>query len=127
MKPRFQADAELRSELVSGVVRREPAIDFQSARDQLENGTADPLVLRMAALEGRILVSHDVGTMPGHFRRFLAEEGRSPGVLLIPQAVTTAEAIEELAMIWAVSEAAEWENLGVLLGSRAITAWLPLR
>jgi hypothetical protein len=117
VKPRFQADADLRSEIVSGVLRREPAIDFQSAQDQLEDGTADPLVLRIAAPEGRILVSHDVGTMPGHLRRFMAEGGRSPGVLLIPQVVTTAEAIEELVMIWAVSEAAEWENLVV---------WLPL-
>ena len=31
MKPRFQADNDLRSAIRTGVLRREPAIDFQSA------------------------------------------------------------------------------------------------
>jgi hypothetical protein len=43
-------------------------------------------VLRRAASEGRILVSHDKRTIPRHFASFLNEGNDSPGVLLvIPQ------------------------------------------
>ena len=117
MKPRFQADADLRLEIVSGVLRREPAIDFQSAQDRLAEGVKDPDVLQIASEEGRILVSHDVTTMVSHFRRFLDSGQQSPGVFLIPQAVPTAEAIEELVLIWVTSEAFEWQNQ---------VFWLPL-
>ncbi len=63
------------------------------------------------------MVSHDVRTMPGHFRRYLEQHGTSPGVFLIPQTVTTIAAIEELVMIWAVSSGEEWQDHIV---------WLPL-
>lgn len=117
MKARFQADADLRFEIVSGVLRREPTVDFQSAQQRLPDGTSDPQVLLAAANEGRIVVSHDVRTMPLHFRRFLEQHRTSPGVFLIPQAVTTSSAIEELVMIWAVSSRDEWQDHLV---------WLPL-
>lgn len=117
MKPRFQTDADLRFEIVSGVLRREPAVDFQSAQQRLPAGTSDPLVLLTAANEGRIVVSHDVRTMPRHFHRFLEQHRTSPGVFLIPQAVTTSDAIEELVMIWAVSSGQEWQSQLI---------WLPL-
>jgi hypothetical protein len=35
-------------------------------------GKDDPEVLGIAANEGRILVSHDLRTMPGHFAEFIA-------------------------------------------------------
>jgi hypothetical protein len=31
VKPRFQADADLNEDIVKGVLRREPGIDFQTA------------------------------------------------------------------------------------------------
>ncbi len=117
MKPRFLADADLHLDVVTGVLRREPAIDFQSASEVLAEGMQDPEVLALAAQEERILVSHDVSTMPGHFQRFLATGGESPGVFLIPQSLPIAMAIDELVLIWVASEASEWRNR---------TAWLPL-
>jgi hypothetical protein len=66
-------------------------------------------VLAFAADEGRILVSHDFGTMPKHFCQFT--QGRnSPGVLLVRQDVPVAEAIETLLLIWEATEAEEWVN-----------------
>jgi hypothetical protein len=44
----------------------------------------DPDVLHKAADLGRIVISHDRGTMPAHFARFL--DGRSsPGLIIVPQ------------------------------------------
>ncbi len=117
MKPQFLADADLHFDIVTGVLRREPAIDFESAQELLEEGLQDPDVLAVAAQDEGIVVSHDVNTMPDHFQRFLAENGSSPGLFLIPQSVPVSEAIEELVLIGVTSEAAEWRNRMV---------WLPL-
>ena len=66
MKPRFLADADFNQKIVLGLLRREPAIDFQTASQGGVIGRPDPEVLSVAARENRILVSHDRGTMPAH-------------------------------------------------------------
>lgn len=70
----------------------------------------DPEVLALAAETHRVLVSHDVGTMPVHFRARRDAGKRTPGVFLIPQGLDIGTAIEELLLIWLVSEASEWEG-----------------
>jgi hypothetical protein len=117
MKLRLQADASLKAAIVDGVRRREPSIDFRPAGGVLPEGVDDLTVLRLAAGEGRILVSHDVHTMPMHFANFVDQEGRSPGVFLIPQKISIAESIEEIVLIWSASDAQEWSGRLV---------WLPL-
>ncbi len=67
---RFLADADLKDAIVSGCVRREPAMDFLSANAANLHDLPDPEVLRIAAQEDRILVSHDFQTMPQHFGDF---------------------------------------------------------
>lgn len=109
MKPRFLADADFRRGIVSGLKRREPGIDFQSAQSANLEGLDDLEVLAIAAREGRLLVSHDFSTMPRHFGDFIRKQ-RSPGAFLIPQDLPIAAAIEALLLIWAASDAAEWEN-----------------
>ena len=51
MKVRFQADADLNAEIVAGVLRREPSIDFQTADEANFRRLADPEVLALAAQE----------------------------------------------------------------------------
>lgn len=99
MKVRFQADNDLRSSIRNGVIRREPAIDFQSARTLQLDGVEDTTVLRLAAQQGRILVSHDRNTLPAHFHRFLAEGNRSPGPMLVSQDARLAVVIDSLVLI----------------------------
>ena len=67
-------------------LRREPRIDFQTAQAAGLDGLDDEAVLRQAASQFRILVSHDKRTMPKALASFLASGGGSSGVLLvIPQ------------------------------------------
>jgi len=47
--------------------------------------------------------------MPYHFAEFVLTRS-SPGVLIIPQQLGIGVAIEELVMIWFVSEATEYIN-----------------
>lgn len=109
MRIRFQADADLNEDIVTGLLRRAPEIDFQTAGAAGLRGLNDGVVLARAAADGRLLVSHDGKTMPGHFAGFIAST-ESPGLLLVPQKLNVQIAIEELLMVWAASEAEEWKN-----------------
>jgi predicted nuclease of predicted toxin-antitoxin system len=64
MKIRFQADADFNCEIVDGLLRHEPTMDFQTANDADLHGLPDEDVLEIAARNNRILVSHDRKTKP---------------------------------------------------------------
>jgi len=100
----FAGCGGLRQELTSG---RRPTPDSRVEGSE---------VLRIAADSGRILVSQDRRTMPLHFNRHVTR-AESPGVILLREAIPISTAIEELALIWSASEAAEWINRLV---------WIPL-
>jgi uncharacterized protein DUF5615 len=68
MKVRFQADADLKHAIVSATLRREPTIDFRTAKSADLAGLDDLEVLALAAQEGGLLVSHDSRTMPKFLR-----------------------------------------------------------
>jgi hypothetical protein len=112
---RFLADANLDQNIVAGVVRREARIDFELPQRLIPEGMQDPQVLGVAASLGRILVTHDVRTMPRHFEDFIA--GSESAGVIRPRSMPIAQAIEEIVLIWQVSEADEWRNL---------LRWLPL-
>ncbi len=117
MKVRFLADADLNKSIVNGILRREPSVDFLTAHAAGLRNLTDLQVLDLAAEQQRVLVSHDVGTMPVHFREFRNVGKHSPGVFLVPQSLDIGVAIEELLIIWMASQASDWENR---------LEWLPL-
>jgi len=53
------ADADLNEAIVSGVLRREPTLDFLTAHASALRRMTDPQVLALAAEQQRVLVSHD--------------------------------------------------------------------
>ncbi len=109
MVVKFQADADLNQDIVTGLLRREATIDFQTADAAGLLGIPDLQVLEVAANAGRILVSHDRRTMPRWFAEFITTK-TSAGLLIIPQDLLLRDAIEDLFVIWAVSSAEEWVN-----------------
>ncbi|MGO9255561.1 MAG: hypothetical protein ACLQU1_04565 [Bryobacteraceae bacterium] len=68
-------------------------------------------------MQGRILISHDENSMPGHFGGFLASGNRSPGVLMVPQGQPVGRVIASILLIRIASEADERMDRIV---------WLPL-
>jgi predicted nuclease of predicted toxin-antitoxin system len=109
LKIRFQADADLNPAIGRGLLRREPTIDWRAAQAFIADATPDREVLRLAADDGRVLVSRDVSTMPRHFAAFIASR-LSPGVILIPPEAAVGEAIERLLLVWLSWGAEEIEN-----------------
>jgi hypothetical protein len=109
---RFQADNDLKRILVDATLRREPRIDFQTAQATRLDDLDDQAVLRLAASQSRILVSHDKRTMPAALASFITAGGTSPGVLLvIPQSAPIREVVEALILIWADDRANDWIDL----------------
>jgi hypothetical protein len=103
----YQADADLNQAIVTGVLRQEPTIDFQTALVAGLEGVKDSEVLAIAAQQRRILVSHDRKTMPSEFAEFITSN-HSAGVIIVSQKLPVEVAIEELLIIWAISSAEEW-------------------
>jgi uncharacterized protein DUF5615 len=109
---RFQADNDLKRIIVDATLRREPRIDFQTAQAARLGDLDDEAVLRLAASQSRILVSHDKRTMPKALASFVASGGTSPGVVLvIPQSAPICDVVDALILIWADDRTNDWENL----------------
>ena len=106
---RFLADASLNHAIVSGCLRREPAMDFLSAYEAHLEGVLDPDVPAIAASQERILVTSDLRTMPRHFGEFLEARGYCPGVFPVKQRAPMADVIEALVLVWAACTEAGWE------------------
>lgn len=107
MKICFQADVDLNQIIVNAILRQKPSIDFQTAQTANLDGLSDREVLASAAQLGRVLVSHDRKTMPLHFAAFIARE-HSSGLIIISQNLSIRAAVEDIVLIWEVTEAEEW-------------------
>jgi hypothetical protein len=109
MRAKFLADANFDLVILAAAKRREPAVDYQTATEASLAGLNDPHVLAVAAREGRVLLTHDVRTMPQHFALFIREH-TSAGVLLVPQSLPRRRVVEDLLLVWVAMEAEEWTN-----------------
>ena len=89
-------------------------IDFQTANQLGLHGLSDDQVLKLGAREGRVLVSHDRRTLPGHLARFIAHSD-SPGVIIVSRGLSVARAAELLHIVWAASDAEEYRNIVYVL------------
>jgi hypothetical protein len=108
---RFLFDEDFNARIVRGLLRRLPDLDFRSAHDPDLIGKPDDAILAAAALEGRLLVSHDVTTMTAAFNARLAAGAEAPGLLLVPQLLPVGEVIAQLELICIASDQIDWVGL----------------
>lgn len=76
----------------------------------LPTGTNDPDILLWAEQEGRILVSADRKTLPGHLTTFLQAGHQSPGIFAIRRGAPLDSIVDYLAMAAHGSEPYEWQD-----------------
>lgn len=110
MKIQFQADADFNQNILRAVWRQEPAIDFQTAYEAGLRAISDLEVLAYAAREGRLLVSHDLTTMPHHFAAFIMSGETSAGLLILRQQLSILQTLNEILKIWRKDDASQWIN-----------------
>lgn len=109
LKLRFQADADFKNSAVLAIRRRWPGIDIRSAPGLIPDALSDPDVLALAAADGRVLLTHDASTMPGHFSDFIKEH-ESAGLILVRQDRSIASIIEGVFLAWSTWTADDLRN-----------------
>lgn len=88
-------DENFNGNVTRGLIRRRPNIDLIDAREVGLGGEEDPVVLGWAARDGRVLVTHDVNTMPGFAYERIAAGLPMPGVIIVPDQMPIGPAIED--------------------------------
>jgi hypothetical protein len=108
---RLLFDQDFDEDIVQGLLRHLPELDYVTARAIGMSAALDPELLRWAVQENRILVTHDRKTMPGHVRAGL-EAGRTVAeVFIVPQRMAIAQAINDLHILVICSTMDEWQNI----------------
>ena len=90
------ADQNFNARILKGLVRREPAIDVLHVRDIGLSAAADPDILERAALEDRVLLTHDRQTIPAIANARVAASLPMPGVFVVSKKMSIGRAINEL-------------------------------
>jgi hypothetical protein len=103
------ADADLNQKIVKAIRRSLPEIDIQTAAEGGVIGVDDFQVLSTGARLGRVIVSHDLSTMPECFSTFI-ENRTCAGLLLVSQTKRIGAIIDAIYEVWITSQADEWLN-----------------
>jgi uncharacterized protein DUF5615 len=107
---RLAADENFNGLIVRGLLRRNPNLDILRVQDTEVSEADDPTVLEWAAREGRVLITHDVNTIPRFaYERVLAGKPM-PGVFEVSDSLPIGQAIEDLLLLVECSEEGEWEG-----------------
>ncbi len=73
-------------------------------------GSEDPYILLWAEREDRILISHDLRTLPAFLADHLRAGHRSPGLFLIRHGASLREVVDFLVLVAHASEPWEWAD-----------------
>ncbi len=114
-RPRFLADHDLNEIVVAGILRRAPSVEFLRVRDVGMEEASDNEISEYADRELRLVVSHDVNTMPAAAYGRSAKGESFPGLLMVRQSLPVGRVIDDLLLIWSATEFEEWKEQVVFL------------
>lgn len=107
---RFLADENLNNHIYRSLLLQRPDLDIVRVQDVGLYGKSDPEVLAWALSENRILVTHDVRTIPALAFEWLSDNRAIPGILLAEQSAPIGQVIADLLLITDASEQSEWDG-----------------
>jgi hypothetical protein len=116
MSLRYGLDEHLRGPLWGAIQQHNAAgvdpLDVVRVGDppDLPLGTVDPDLLLWAEREGRILVSLDKKSLPGHLANHLQAGHHSPGIFIIRQRATLPRVVAYLARVASTSDPLAWQD-----------------
>ena len=96
---RVAADENFDARVLRGLLLRLRELDVVRVQDAGLSGTDDPAVLAWAAVEERVLLSHDVRTMTAFAAERIASGEPMTGLVILPQTEAIGlvlDALEEL-------------------------------
>ena len=104
------ADENFSGDIVRGLLRRRPLLDLVRLQDVGLTGANDRDVLAWTAQEGRVLLTHDVSTMPPFVYARVEAGLAMPGVFEVDPDIPIGEAIEQILLLAECSLDDEWEG-----------------
>ncbi|MBA3784270.1 MAG: DUF5615 family PIN-like protein [Acidobacteria bacterium] len=108
-------DQDFDHDILRGVLRRLPELDFVTALEAGLSETEDQQLLLWASANKRILLTHDRKTVPKHFAALLDKGSDLTGVFIVPRRLPIGQAIDGLEMMIVCSEIEEWRNIVKIL------------
>jgi uncharacterized protein DUF5615 len=107
---RLLIDQDLDHDILRGLIRRIPQLDVVTAFEIGMSAATDPELLRWAAKEGRIIVTHDRKTMPGHAAELMDKGENIAGLFVALRSMPMHRVLEDLELMITCSENDEWVN-----------------
>ncbi|MBW4605800.1 MAG: DUF5615 family PIN-like protein [Hassallia sp. WJT32-NPBG1] len=107
---RFVADENFNNNIVRGLLRRQPELDIIRIQDVGLSGADDPTVLKWAAQEKRVLLTHDVATITQYAYERVEAGLSMSGVFEVSLDVPIGTAIEDILLLAECSLDDEWEG-----------------
>lgn len=112
---RLLADENFDNRILRGLRRAEISVDVVRVQETALSQADDPAVLEWAAQEGRIVLTHDVNTMPKYAHERVRAGQVMPGLVAVHLGAAIGEVIEDLLFLLFASEAEDFENQVVYL------------
>lgn len=112
---RFAVDENFNNRIVRGMRLQCPGLDVLRIQDTIVYGADDTAVLEWCALEGRILLTHDVTTMIAFARKGIAVGKILPGIIAVPTRCTLKTVIAELVLMYSVGNPDDFTGKTVFL------------
>ncbi len=92
----FLTDEDFDQPIMSGLLLRHPQLDVVRVIDRLGSGATDSDVLELAALEKRVLLTHDISTMQAFASERISLGLPMSAVVEIPRGLTRKQVIDDL-------------------------------
>ena len=107
---RFAADENFNNDILRAVWRVEPTLDIIRVQDTEASGFSDSDLLRWLAQTSRILLTHDVNTVPRFAKELLKEGFVLPGIFLVQDSKPIAAVARDILLVASCSSPEEWIN-----------------
>ncbi len=108
-------DENLNHRILRGVLRSLPHVDYKLVSAAGLKGADDPRVLDCGAKENRVLVTHDLRTVPKHAYERVKAGSPMAGVIAIPYDMAIGRAVQDLIILAECAEPAEVQALVIYL------------
>jgi len=107
---RLLIDENFNQHILRGLRLRIPALDYMIVQETAMQGMKDQPLLREAAVLHRVLVTHDLKTIPRHAYERVAAGELMLGIIAVPDDLPIGQAIEQLHIVVECAEGNELEN-----------------
>jgi len=107
---RLLTDEDFNHDILRGLIRRVPHLDFVLVHDVGLTSQSDPVLLKWAARNDRSILTQDAKTMIPYAEQLVREEQSMAGLIVVPQSLGIGRAIDDLELVVECYSQAEMRN-----------------